>query len=184
MGASRPATDAHSNTGQASFTVTVVPPEHGTLALVPALPPDGKYAAGWDQLRRDRFRRQQDSGLFPGIALTEDDPASFPTWDDLDAESRALYARHMEVYAAAVQGIDDSVGRLVAHLRELDEYDNTLFVFLSDNGATSEGGPTGTRSYFSQFALRGDLPADWERDVPRPLEEMGGPRVHGHYPAG
>ena len=68
----------------------------------------------------------------------------------------------MEVYAAAVDSVDQSLGTLVSALRRHGELDNTIIVFTSDNGATAEGGPDGTRSYFSQFAHVPGLPADWE----------------------
>ncbi|MGO2111632.1 MAG: arylsulfatase [Pseudoclavibacter sp.] len=144
----------------------------------------GRYDDGWDAVRQQRFERQVESGLFPeGTELPEDREGITP-WDDLDAADRRLFARHMEVYAGAVSAIDRSVARIVARLKELGEYENTVFVFTSDNGGTGEGGLRGTRSYFSQFAKNVDLPNDWVRDVPRDVDQMGGPRVHGHYPQG
>lgn len=148
----------------------------------------GRYAAGWDRVRAERFQRQLESGLMPeGTELSPSGPDQtdgVPAWADLTDEQRELFARHMEVYAAAVSSIDESVARLVARLKEMGEYDNTIFVFTSDNGGTGEGGVEGTRSYFSQFVHLPGIPADWVRDVPRPLEDLGGPRVHGHYPRG
>ncbi|MFV0253694.1 MAG: sulfatase-like hydrolase/transferase [Beutenbergiaceae bacterium] len=148
----------------------------------------GMYDAGWHRLRTERFARQQADGLFPDQTplpmSSPEDTNGVPRWDDLDPEARELYARHMEVYAAAVDGVDQSLGRIVQRLKELGEYDNTIFVFTSDNGGTGEGGVEGTRSYFSQFAQPAGLPEDWITDVPRPLSQMGGPRVHGHYPRG
>ncbi|MEV8274183.1 arylsulfatase [Microbacterium sp. NPDC077184] len=148
----------------------------------------GVYDAGWDRLRTERFARQKELGLFePDAEISPSGPQNtqgVPPWESLDADTRELYARHMEVYAGAVSGIDTSVARLVAHLKEIGEYENTLIVFASDNGGTAEGGVTGTRSYFSQFHFEVGLPEDWVTDVPRPLDEMGGPRVFGHYPAG
>ncbi|MFT3798328.1 sulfatase-like hydrolase/transferase [Microbacterium sp.] len=148
----------------------------------------GAYDAGWDRARAARFARQLDSGLFPPAtplsASTPENTGGVPAWHDLDDASKALFARHMEVYAAAVDGVDQSLARIVARLKEIGEYENTVIVFTSDNGGTAEGGPSGTRSYFSQFLQVPGLPADWVRDVERPLDELGGPRVHGHYPAG
>ncbi len=146
----------------------------------------GAYDAGWDRVRAERLERQIAAGLVPDGTTLPDGAGDgdIPVWDDLDAQTRALFARHMEVYAAAVDAVDQSLGRLVAHLKEIGEYDDTIIVFTSDNGGTAEGGPTGTRSYFSQFVHAAGLPDDWVRDVERPLDEMGGPRVHGHYPAG
>lgn len=148
----------------------------------------GAYDAGWDRMREERFARQVDAGLFPkGTEISPSTPVStdgVPAWDDLDDETRKLYARHMEVYAAAVTAVDESVGRLVSHLREIGEYDNTIIVFTSDNGGTGEGGVEGTRSYLSRFTMMPALPPDWNADVERPIDLLGGPRVHGHYPRG
>jgi arylsulfatase len=90
----------------------------------------------------------------------------------------------MQVYAAAVQAVDTSTGRLVEYLERLGELDNTIILFTSDNGATAEGGAEGTRSYFSQFAHLDGLPGDWDRDVDRELELVGGPQTTMHYPRG
>ncbi|PZG52869.1 arylsulfatase [Spongiactinospora gelatinilytica] len=148
----------------------------------------GRYDAGWHRMREERFRRQLAGGLFAeGTEISGSDPAGtlgVPPWDELSAEQRALYARHMEVYAAAVDAVDQSLGRLVEHLRLIGEYDNTIIVVTSDNGATGEGGIEGTRSYFSRFVNLPGLPAEWCPDVPRDLGLIGGPRVHGHYPRG
>ncbi|MFC6354713.1 arylsulfatase [Luethyella okanaganae] len=148
----------------------------------------GRYAQGWGLLREQRFAAQLHDGLFPeGTVLAPSDPQDtlgVPEWDELSDDDRRLFARHMEVYAAAVDGVDQSLGALISRLKELGEYENTVFVFTSDNGATGEGGVRGTRSYFSQFVHLAGLPDDWTADVERELELMGGPRVHGHYPRG
>ena len=90
----------------------------------------------------------------------------------------------MEVYAAAVDEIDQSVGRLLARLDELGERDDTIVVVTSDNGGTAEGGPSGTRSYFAQFGVDTALPDGWVTDVPRDVDLIGGPRLFSQYPAG
>ncbi|MFI6924276.1 arylsulfatase [Nonomuraea spiralis] len=138
----------------------------------------GRYDAGWARVREERFARQLRDGLFPEGTRPSD--PDLPPW----AEHAELYARHMEVYAAAVDAVDQSLGRLVEHLKRIGEYDNTIIVLTSDNGATGEGGPEGTRSYFSRFVHLAGLPADWCPDVPRDLGLIGGPQVHGHYPRG
>jgi arylsulfatase A-like enzyme len=148
----------------------------------------GRYDVGWDAIREERFARQRASGLFP--PATELGPrngeAGFdvPAWDSLAAEQRELYARHMEVYAAMVSTVDRSLGRLCDELEALGELDNTIIVFTSDNGATKEGGAEGTRSYFSRFVHVAGLPPDWEPDVSRDLDLLGGPRTMIHYPRG
>ena len=149
---------------------------------------DGRYAAGWNALRERRFARQRELGIVPphavlpkGAAADED---RIPEWDALGDAERELFARHMEVYAAAVEEIDASVGRIVARLTELGELENTIIVVTSDNGGTAEGGPSGTRSYFAQFGTIPGLPDDWVRDVPRDIADIGGPKLFSQYPTG
>lgn len=148
----------------------------------------GRYEAGWNRLREQRFARQQERGIVPSHAeLPADalaDGDAIPAWDDLGAEDRRLFARHMEVYAAAVDEIDQSVGRLLDRLDRSGERDNTIVIIASDNGGTAEGGPTGTRSYFAQFGSHGGMPAGWVTDVPRDVDDIGGPRLFGQYPTG
>lgn len=148
----------------------------------------GRYEAGWNALREARFARQRELGIvpvhavLPGEGLAQGD--QIPDWDSLSDDDRALFARHMEVYAAAVDSIDQSVGRLTERLERLGELDNTIIVVASDNGGTAEGGPSGTRSYFAQFGTSGDLPSDWVRDVPRDVADIGGPKLFSQYPTG
>ncbi|WP_085370789.1 arylsulfatase [Leifsonia sp. NCR5] len=148
----------------------------------------GAYERGWDHIRSERFARQVRDGLFPPQTVpaprNEEPLAPVTAWDDLGDEQRALFARYMEVYAAAVDNVDQNLARLVDALRESGEYENTIIVVASDNGGTGEGGAEGTRSYFSQFVQLAGLPADWERDVDRDPSLIGGPRVFAHYPAG
>ncbi|MBL5974977.1 MAG: arylsulfatase [Candidatus Leucobacter sulfamidivorax] len=143
----------------------------------------GSYEAGWNALRQARFERQHELGIVPDHAELFED-GSIADWDDLDAEQRLLFARHMEVYAAAVHEVDESIGRLREHLASIGELDNTLIVLASDNGGSAEGGAGGTRSYFAQFAVTAELPEGWVKDVPRDPAEIGGPRLFGQYPEG
>lgn len=103
----------------------------------------GTYREGWEKLRRDRYARQQAMGLLgPNKGLT--DPLdTADDWDELSPEEQARFSRMMAVYAAAVWRLDQSVGRLVAHLKATGEFDNTLILFLSDNGGNAESGPRG-----------------------------------------
>nr|WP_200931256.1 arylsulfatase [Frankia sp. R43] len=148
----------------------------------------GRYADGWDELRESRFGRQLDAGLFPpGTRLPRRNfEAGFEVgaWADLSPEEQRLYARYMEVYAAMVDNVDQNLGRLVDTLEALGELDNTIILFTSDNGGTGEGGPEGTRSYFSRFVHYPLLPADWNPDVEREIDLIGGPQSLVHYPRG
>jgi arylsulfatase A-like enzyme len=147
----------------------------------------GRFDAGWDVLREERFARQLHTGLFaPGTRLS---PRNFepgldvPAWADLAQSERDLFVRYQEVYAAMIDNVDQNLGRLLTTVEALGELDNTIVVVTSDNGGTAEGGPLGTRSYFSQFqqvVSRGL----WTRDVPRDPQLIGGPRMAVHYPRG
>lgn len=148
----------------------------------------GKYDIGWDEIRAARHRRQIELGIIgPEVPLPPRDAGpgfEVAAWEDLPAQERDRYARYMEVYAAMVHSVDESVGRIAATIEALGELDNTIFVFTSDNGGTAEGGPEGTRSYFSRFVHIPGLPKDWEADVAIDPDLIGGPRTMVHYPRG
>jgi arylsulfatase len=96
----------------------------------------GRYAAGWQALRRERYERMRRMGLLPKEwALSPDDSAP---WDDLSPEMKAWHQRRMEVYAAMVEVMDDGIGRIVAALQAAGQLDRTLLVFLQDNGGCAE----------------------------------------------
>lgn len=103
----------------------------------------GRYDVGWDAVREARYRRQVEMGLIdPRWKLSPRDPQA-GAWDDQSAEKQQDLAHRMAVYAAQVDCIDQNVGRLVARLNEHGILDKTLFLFLSDNGCSAEGGPGG-----------------------------------------
>jgi arylsulfatase len=103
----------------------------------------GRYQAGWDRLREERHRRQIEMGLVDPIWPLAPRPADVPAWDSLSDADRDRFDSIMAVYAAMIECIDTSVGRLVAGLRDRGVLDNTLILFLSDNGGNAESGPLG-----------------------------------------
>jgi arylsulfatase/uncharacterized sulfatase len=93
----------------------------------------GKYDAGWDALRQSRRESAVRLGVFP--AQSDMVPLfKARDWNGLDAAERSLQARRMEVYAGMAQAADFHIGRLIGHLKKTGQFDNTVFVFLSDNG--------------------------------------------------
>ncbi len=148
----------------------------------------GRYDAGWDALREARHRRQVELGLLPeGTPLpppNHEPGDEVPAWDSLDPADQRLYARYMEVYAAMVDSVDQSVGRLLDALEELGVADNTIVCFLSDNGASREGEVAGTTAYFRTLVSTNvsDIEdVDFDRDR---IDLAGTPQALVHYPRG
>ena len=98
----------------------------------------GRYDAGYDVLRLQRFASLKAAGIIPQASSLPPRNESITRWDDLDPAARRREARKMELYAAMVENLDHHVGRLIAHLKANDLYENTLVVFMSDNGAAAE----------------------------------------------
>jgi arylsulfatase len=94
-----------------------------------------RYDGGWDQLRIERHQRQLESGFLPAKWKLSPRPDHVPAWQTLSAEDRQWEADRMEVFAAMVDVVDQSVGRLVDFLKDKGIFDNTLILFCSDNGA-------------------------------------------------
>ncbi len=144
------------------------------------------YAKGWDKLREERHARQLELGLFPkGTPLSPRSPFTTrrdfhrtgenPAWDTLPADRRADLARRMAVYAAMVTCMDRAIGRVVDDLKAHGQLDDTLILFLSDNGACAEWDPFGfdVNSGPKNILHTGDR-----------LAEMGGPGTYHSYGSG
>ena len=98
----------------------------------------GMYQKGWDELRQERFDRMKSMGLIPDYIEMSDRWGHVKAWDTLTDAEKHKEARRMSVYAGMIDYLDDSVGRFIDELKDMDEYDNTIFVFFSDNGADGE----------------------------------------------
>ncbi|WP_446654039.1 arylsulfatase [Blastomonas sp.] len=92
------------------------------------------YREGWAAMRKARWERAQASGLIPRGAPLADPPQGLRRWESLSPEEQALFARNMAINAGMIEAMDHHIGRLVEHLKRTGQYDNTVFVFTSDNG--------------------------------------------------
>lgn len=143
----------------------------------------GRYEDGWDAVRAQRADRQRAQGLFPQTHPASTTDEELVPWDELSDPQRNWFARCMEVYAAIVDSVDQSLGRIVAQLRAMGEYDNTIIAFTSDNGASGEGGTQGTATYLASMGAPADLALGTDGS-PTSLADIGGPRSMMHYPRG
>ena len=117
----------------------------------------GRYLAGWDRLRQERYARQLSMGIVDSQLSPMDEdigpPYAFPDgiaqlgpgevnrpipWDRLDQEQRQFQAEKMAIHAAMIDQMDREIGRVLDQLRTMDALQNTVVFFLSDNGASAE----------------------------------------------
>jgi arylsulfatase len=140
----------------------------------------GVFDDGWEAYRDTVFARQKELGVVPAEAeLSRHDP-DVQRWDSCSPDERRLYARMMEVFAGFLEHTDHHIGRLIDFVRSLGDLDNTLIMVLSDNGASSEGGPSGSvnENLFFNF-----VPESLEHNLAA-IDEIGGPKHFNHYPWG
>jgi len=93
-----------------------------------------RYMVGWDVIRQQRHEAMKELGIIHGDAEMADRLERVPPWNEISLEDQRYQAKKMAVYAAMVDRIDQNVGKLVNYLKSINEYDNTVFFFLSDNG--------------------------------------------------
>lgn len=142
----------------------------------------GRFDQGWDALRKETFERQKRLGIIPPNTRLTPRPDLIPAWNTLTPQQKALYARMMEVYAAALAYSDDQVGRVIDAIRQLGQIDNTLVIFIEgDNGASSE--QTSLQGQFNDVASINGVDEDFA-DLYRRMDELGGPTAANHYPIG
>jgi arylsulfatase len=144
----------------------------------------GKFDEGWDVFREEVFERQKKLGIIPANAILPDRNPNIKAWDQLSADEKKLYARFMEIYAGYLTYTDYEVGRLINHLKEINQLDNTLlFVMLGDNGASKEGTLNGV---IDQGFVR--KPETQEKSIAYNLNKIGeigtSDATNGNYPLG
>jgi arylsulfatase A-like enzyme len=140
----------------------------------------GKFDDGWDAYRDKVFKKQKELGIVrKDAAISRHDP-DVQDWSKLSADERKLYARMMEVFAGFFEHADHHIGRLIDYLTSIGELDNTLIMVISDNGASAEGGPTGS---INENKFFNNVPDDLKQNLAA-IDELGGPKYFNHYPWG
>jgi arylsulfatase A-like enzyme len=144
------------------------------------------YLKGWDKIREERYARQKEAGLIDprwplpprsGYETRRDfhRTGENPAWDTLPEHRRADLARRMAVYAAMIDRMDRNIGRVIDDLRKNGQLDNSLVLFLSDNGACAEWDP---------FGFDGSSGPKNVLHTGADLDRMGGPESYHSYGSG
>lgn len=140
----------------------------------------GRFDEGWDAARDAWFARQKAMGVVPAdTELAPRNPGVKP-WNELSDKEQRFACRLQEAFAAMLDHTDQQIGRLVSFLQEIGVYDDTLFVLVSDNGASQEGGQLGTMDEMKHFNM---MPEDLDAAMAR-LDDIGGPDSHSNIPWG
>ncbi|MGH8790914.1 MAG: arylsulfatase [Cupriavidus necator] len=140
----------------------------------------GKFDHGWDAVREETFARQLAMGVIPPDSkLPARNPGVAP-WAELDSDTQRLFARLQETFAGFVEHTDEQIGRVLDTLDQLEVADNTVVMFLSDNGASQEGGVYGS---INTERFRNMMPMSVAEMLPD-LEKIGDHTTDPHYPAG
>jgi arylsulfatase len=156
----------------------------------------GKFDMGYEAYRQLVFDRQKQMGVItdqaelspinPYGTATSADGKGWPEldtvrpWDSLNDGEKQLFCRMAEVYAGFLSHADHQIGRLLDHLEDSGQLDNTIIVLVSDNGASGEGGPNGS---VNENKLFNGIPDAIEANLPH-LDELGSPLTYNHYPTG
>ena len=156
----------------------------------------GQFDVGYEKIRETILAKQKKMGIVPeSTDLSPINPMAdcksvdgkpFPAgdlvrpWDSLSADEKRLFARMAEVYAGYCTYTDHETGRLIDYLEQTGELDNTLIVFISDNGASGEGGPNGSVNENNFFNA---VPDDMEHNLSL-IDKLGTVDTYNHYPTG
>jgi len=138
----------------------------------------GEYDKGWDAIRQERLKRQVDLGIMPAGTQLAERMWFLPDPVVLAPATRAILGKKMELYAGMVENMDFHIGRLIDHLKQIGEYENTIFIVFGDNGAEGTdlfamiAGTPGTRDYL--FAA-----SKWSQNHPNAWGDPGSYVAYG-----
>ncbi|RVT78705.1 arylsulfatase [Flavobacterium sufflavum] len=143
----------------------------------------GKFDDGWDAYREKTLANQKKLGVVPANAVLPERNSLIADWKKLTPDQKKVYSKFMEVYAGYLTYTDYEIGRLVNHLKETNQLDNTLvFVLIGDNGASKEGtlqGAVDRQTYVAGVTEEQAFQNNLNR-----IGEIGTPQTYGNYPLG
>lgn len=143
----------------------------------------GAFDAGWDEIREQWFENQKRLGVVPEDTVLNPRNEFVKPWNDLTENEKKVYAKYMEVYAGFLEHADAQIGKVVDYLKEIGEFENTVIVLLSDNGASAEGGKNGRVNQEKSLNLLEET-NNVELTL-KHLEELGSSTYSNpHYPVG
>lgn len=144
----------------------------------------GKFAEGWDKLREKRYTNLVEKGIIKTEwKLPERDEQSIP-WED--EPKKAFQENRMEVFAAMIDHVDQGIGEIIKTLKETGQFENTLIIFLSDNGGSAEGHRDGKIERWGtpwKSSVIPDSTRDGRKVIAGDFPDMplGGPETYGSY---
>lgn len=139
----------------------------------------GRFDMGWDEYRKQVLARQKAMGIVPKNTALAPLQAELPAWNSLSPEDKRLYARQMETIAAQMSQTDHEFGRVIDALKANGQFDNTIIIVTSDNGASAEGGVEGS---FMETPRAYGVPITAAQNREH-LDAWGGPTTMPHYSA-
>ena len=141
----------------------------------------GQFDQGWDELRDTIFQRQLEAGVIPPGTTNTPRPGSIPSWEEYPDKYKPVASRLMEVFAAFLAHTDAQVGRVIDVIKEMGQWENTLFIYIvGDNGSSAEGTIHGT---WSSPAMQNGFPEDPEWLLEH-IEDLGSAAAENHYNVG
>ena len=159
----------------------------------------GRFDMGYEAMREQTLANQKKLGIVSadtelpplnpiGTPETRTGPEGQPfpaldstrPWSSLDADEKRLFARMAEVYAGFLAHADHQIGRLLDHLEQTEQLENTLLIVVSDNGASGEGGPNGS---VNEMKIANGIADDLAENLAK-LDELGSPTTYNHYTNG
>ena len=149
----------------------------------------GKFDEGYEVYREWVFGRMKEKGIIPeDTELTPINPMGKETmdyemvrpWDSLNDDEKKLFARMAEVWAGFSEYTDAQIGRIIEHLKQTGQYENTVIIWAADNGTSGEGTPNGSVNENKMF---NSYPDDFAENL-KNMDHLGGPDTYNHFPTG